>query len=254
MTVPHVIFARRGCGVRKPGFYAESAPSVRGKPLTAFLIDPPAPVPAGFDLVNKAQVWRDPTTGIPHLWSWIGEIYYPYVWDIIAEIDDLGASRRVSPITPGLETLIPGRSRLILVHPRCLNALWREQQAPEECEKHVVRHDLAALEREGIDPLLEPERREGPCLFQTRGLIPRQAAHEVEDGVLGGLPLCRRTIGSTTYSYFPTGESDAGLGPGCFIALPLTGFALVQDAAGNVHQGALESLQKAHFPYYLSQV
>jgi hypothetical protein len=242
---------RRGCGYRRPGVYVESRRGWAGIKFLDCLVDPPDPVPPELDIVNKAKVWADPDTGIPHLWSWVGENHYPYVWDIIFEIGELGASRRINPKTPGLDTLIAGQSRLILVHPKCLNRLWREQQVPDECEKHLFRHDAPSLEAEKIDPLLQPEERRGPCLFQTRNLIPISAAKEIEPNVAGNLPLCRRKVGATTiYSYFPTGEDASGLEPGIFAALPLTRFALVQTPQGDVHQGVKTLLEKAGIPFY----
>ncbi len=61
---PRAIPDERGCGDREPGgVYAESGLSRYGSPLEYFLFDPPLPLPAGVDLVNKPQLWLLPNFG-----------------------------------------------------------------------------------------------------------------------------------------------------------------------------------------------
>ena len=133
--------APRGCGHRLPGgLYVESGLGPGGQPLDHFLIDPPLPVPAGLDLVNKPQLLDDPTTGIPHLWIWVGAEWYPYCADFIEEVRQLGASRRINHHLD-LKRLVPG-SRLILVHPHALNTIWQDQRLPYTCYKHRQGHAL----------------------------------------------------------------------------------------------------------------
>jgi hypothetical protein len=90
-------------------------------------------------------------------------------------------------------------------------------------------------------------------------LIPLEAAQSVIE-VSGECPLCLRTIGSTTYSYRPTGESEDGLAPGLFAALPITGFALIQFDDGSVNEKAkqkflagLEAHGSRALPFYESE-
>src|SRR5438552_2486585 len=75
-------------------------------------------------------------------------------------------------------------------------------------------------------------------------VIPQEAATEVLE-LEGERPFCLRKVGSTIYQYRPTGESAAGLQPGLFAALPITGFALVQFEDGTVNEGAKAKLQQA---------
>ena len=58
-------------------------------------------------------------------------------------------------------------------------------------------------------------------------------------------PFCLREIGSTIYSYRPTGESAEGLCPGIFAALPITGFALIQLSDGAVNERAKAKIEEA---------
>jgi hypothetical protein len=103
------------------------------------------------------------------------------------------------------------------------------------------------------DLALAPVRQQGPCLYKLWELIPQQAAQTVMDKVdptlralhpdTEPLPLCLRTIGSTIYQYHPTGESVAGLIPGLFAALPITGVALIRFADGSVNEKARQKMQ-----------
>lgn len=105
---------------------------------------------------------------------------------------------------------------------------------------------------------IAPSHR-GPCLFKTWDLIPIDIAQTVID-VQGEGPLCLRAIGSTTYSFRPSGESAAGLVPGLFAALPITGFALITFDDGSVNEKAKQHILaglEAHgdhaVPYYESE-
>jgi len=108
---PRAIPEERGCGDREPGgVYVESGLSPYGSPLEHFLFDPPLPLPAGVDLVNKPQLWQrvDPETQEPVLDSetgrpvydlliHIGAEHYPYAPDYIEEClppDELIATAR----------------------------------------------------------------------------------------------------------------------------------------------------------------
>ena len=102
----------------------------------------------------------------------------------------------------------------------------------------------------------------GPCLFKVWELIPQEAAQTIialdeQQTETASLPLCLRAVGSTVYQYHPTGESPAGLVPGIFAALPITGFALIRFADGSVNEKArakvlagMESRDSQALPFY----
>ena len=123
---PRAIPDERGCGDREPGgVYAESGLSPYGSPLEYFLFDPPLPLPAGVDLVNKPQLWQrvDPASGEPvldgetgrpvyDLLIHIGAEHYPHAIDYIEEClppDELIATARglvpISDVQEGDEVL-----------------------------------------------------------------------------------------------------------------------------------------------------
>ncbi len=210
----------RGCGDREPGgVYAECGLSPRGRPLEEFLIDPPLPIPAGLDLINKPQTWQrmlpsgEPALdveGLPiyDLLIWVGAEHYAYCPDYLEETRRYGASRRLNP---NLDlSLLSRSSRMILAHPLVLNTAWQTQRPPESCKKEVPGHETAIVANDdegedlegengeeiivspflhrigtGSDLLLsvaQPESpRTGPCLFKLWELIPREAAQTVID-------------------------------------------------------------------------
>src|SRR5713101_7265371 len=217
----------RGCGDREPGgIYAESGLSPRGRPLEEFLIDPPLPIPAGLDLVNKPQTWQrmlpsgEPALdreGLPiyDLLIWVGQEHYPFVPDYLEETRRFGASRRLNP---NLNlSLLSRSSRMILAHPLAINTAWQTQRPPQSCKKEIPGHDAASDEEvggisdetceetttwpllhligtssESLLPALSPASpRTGPCLFKLWELIPREAAQtaiDILDSEVGELP------------------------------------------------------------------
>src|SRR5258708_15915173 len=232
----------RGCGDREPGgVYAECGLSPRGRPLEEFLIDPPLPIPAGLDLINKPQTWQrmlpsgEPALdveGLPiyDLLIWVGAEHYPYCPDYLEETRRHGAARRLNP-NPRLPLLSP-TSRMILAHPLVLNTAWQTQRPPESCKKEVPGHETAivANDDEGEDlegengeeiivsPFLhrigtgsvlllsvaQPESpRTGPFLFKLWELIPREAAHTVID-IADGEAGKQQTARNTLHHYFPS--------------------------------------------------
>jgi hypothetical protein len=215
--------------------------------------------------------------GLPiyDLLIWVGGEFYPYCCDYLEEARRYGASRRLNP---NLDlSLLSRSSRMILAHPLVLNTAWRTQRPPQACKKEIPGHDVAvsddvdvmgetveeAITSSLVHPavtsteprlpaLLSEFPQTGPCLFKLWELIPQEAAQtviDISDGEAGeeppgakSLPLCLRTIGSTTYQYRPTGESADGLLPGIFAALPITGFALIRDLDGSVNDRAKEKI------------
>ncbi len=279
---PTAIPVPRGCGEREPGgVYIECGLSPYGSPLEDFLIDPPLPPPEGKgkeELANKPQLWArtartdppDPSTEhvvmnpgteqpIVDLLLWIGAEFYPYVSDFIEEVRRFGASRKLNP---NLDlSQLTRWSRMILIHPYALNTLWEEQVRPRTCAKPIPGHALAERGEEGGEhehgwqdegkaPEVASEEEAsldahtGPCLSKCYELISIEAAQNAPaSGEVA--PFCLREIGSTIYSYRPTGESADGLRTGIFAALPITGFALIQMSDGAVNEKAKAKIEEA---------
>lgn len=243
----------RGCGDRSPGgCYVESGIGPYGFPLEHFMIDPPQPLPPGLDLVNKAQILprmrhsgeqEHDAIGLPifDLFMHIGAAHYPYAPDYIEETRRLGASRRINP---NLDlSLLTRASRMILAHPKAIPQNWAQLQPPVRCRKHLERHDLASYARLALDPAHD-EQRPGPCLFKVWELIPLDQAESTEE-LEGQPPLCLRRSGSTVYQYTPTGEQVTAWEKAFILALPLTGFSLIQYAGGGVNEQAKQKLLEA---------
>jgi len=140
---PRAIPDERGCGDREPGgVYVESGLSPYGRPLEHFLFDPPLPLPAGVDLVNKPCLWQrvDPETQEPvldletgrpvyDLLIHIGAEHYEYAPDYVEESRRLGASRRLNA---NLDlSLLTRRSHMLLAHPKAIIVPWRDLTLPE---------------------------------------------------------------------------------------------------------------------------
>jgi hypothetical protein len=243
----------RGCGERKAGgVYVESGVGPYGSPLSSFLIDPPHPLPAGLDLINKPQIlpreWlsgrpvQDETGQVIHdLLIHVGAEHYPWAPDYIEETRRLGASRRLSPNLNF--ALLTRASHMLLAHRSAIPMNWQDLLPPDRCKKHIQWHDLASYTESSQDPHADPHRR-GPCLFKLWELIPEAQANAVTP-MPGQRPLCLRLVGSTMYPYQPTGEQVKAWSEGFVLCLPITGFSLIQDADGNVNSQAKEKLLSA---------
>ena len=107
----------RGCGRRtEDSLYLCVSESPLGQPLDAFLVDPAKPWTGGH--FRAPIIFRD-RRGVNHILIWIGATYYPYVSDYIQECKVMGVSRKV-PVNYDFSRLTPGRSQLLLVHPRAI--------------------------------------------------------------------------------------------------------------------------------------
>lgn len=243
----------RGCGEREAGgVYVESGAGPWDFPFEYVLIDPPQPLPPGLDLVNKPRIVpREWLTGVPErdacghaihdLLIHIGATYYPWAPDYLQEARRLGASRRI-PATLDLGQLSRS-SRMLLAHPRAIPLNWRDLAPPAQCQKVLERHDLAWYTNHQTDHQTDRDRR-GPCIFKLWDLIPSNQAETVTRQQ-GEQTLCLRRIGSTLYPYRPTDETVSGWAEAFLLALPLTGFSLIQDRDGNVNNRAKEKLHEA---------
>jgi len=107
---------RRGCGERvQNGLYACVDSSPNGLPIEYFLIDPPI-VWRGACPLRSPMLVQD-RTGIYHVVLGIGKKWYPFVSDYVEEARVMGISKRF-PRNFDPSPLTPGKSKLILMHPR----------------------------------------------------------------------------------------------------------------------------------------
>lgn len=110
--------SKRGCGVRaKGGIYAITRAAMPGepaRPVDDFLICPPF-LP-GVDVPMQGMKAIE-INGIVHALDFVGQEHYPSVPEFIREVAALGVSRRI-PKTFPFSRLTPGKSKMIMVHPR----------------------------------------------------------------------------------------------------------------------------------------
>src|SRR5207249_1575411 len=113
-----ISMSERGCGTRKEGgLYLVVPMSKDGKPIEYFLVDPAIPWTGG--TLRAPQMFRLPDDEVKHVIMGVGETYYPFVCDFIEETRVMGISKRV-PLSIDLADLIPGESRLLLMHPNSI--------------------------------------------------------------------------------------------------------------------------------------
>jgi hypothetical protein len=235
----YAIITERGCGIRKAGgLYAECGVGPGGKQLDEYIIDRPIPVPASLDLVNKATLYLDEEgrfgpRGVKHIMIYVGQEHYRHVFDYIEETRRFGASRRLPSNFP-TEQLTPFASKMLLCHREAYVANWAELTYPIKCRKHVEGHE------DGFA---------GPCLYKALDLIPESDGNQLVDWPAD----FGRTIGRTTYLFTPVRDETPEWGPAAFfLALPISGFALIADAAGRVNAAAKKKLDDHDQPYYES--
>jgi len=109
---------RRGCGTRhRNALYVCVGTSPFGKPLEYFMVDPPKPW-KGPKTVRAPMLIQD-RNGINHILLGIGKEFYPYPSDFLEEARLYGVSKRF-PRNFDFSVLTPGKSKLVLMHPRAI--------------------------------------------------------------------------------------------------------------------------------------
>jgi hypothetical protein len=134
--------ARRGCGTRSPGGAYLALPlSPYGRPVEAFLVDPPQVVrkdALGLAAVGTRMIERD--DGVTHVLDVVGREHYGTVVEFVCEARTLGVSRRIAK-TADFGRLT-SESRLLLLHERAdvANALEFEtsRRCPTERDEHLA--------------------------------------------------------------------------------------------------------------------
>jgi hypothetical protein len=150
--------ARRGCGYRQPGGAYLAVPlGPGGKPVEAFLVDPPFVVDASalrLSSVGTTMVERD---GVTHVLDVVGREHYPTVAEFIDEARRLGVSRRISR-TADFSRLGPN-SRLLLLHAHAHIANAPEfvstRRCPCEAPEHLAEEFNGMCARLWLDEPLE---------------------------------------------------------------------------------------------------
>jgi hypothetical protein len=112
----------RACGKARTSdsIYLENPTSPFGEPIESFYVDLPIPLnPESINLTPiGVQLIQDESTGVYHIFDWIGEKHYPSPADFLEEARLMGISRKLSPSLD--YTKLTAASLLICVHPRAV--------------------------------------------------------------------------------------------------------------------------------------
>lgn len=138
------IIVPRGCGdARISGaVYAECGISLGGtSTLRDFICDPPFPIDAALRAMispNGVTLFQQPGTDIWHIIDWIGESFYPNVWDFLGEVARFGLSRRLSSLLE-YDKISP-ESRLLAIHRKAI--IRNDNDYPDwNCPRDLISHE-----------------------------------------------------------------------------------------------------------------
>lgn len=130
----------RGCGFREENtLYVCVTASEYGQPLEWFLTDPVTPWVGG--QIRAPMLIQDPKTMLYHLFLGIGVSYYPFVSDFVEEARIMGISKKI-PTNFDTSKLTPGRSGLVLIHPRAIPEFPYVLPAGSVCPKEKYNAEL----------------------------------------------------------------------------------------------------------------
>jgi hypothetical protein len=228
---------QRGCGSRKEGgVYLESGLVAGGRPIEEFLFDPP------LDETSLPAEWMKPSRtpqlferdGVHHVVIWVGEDFYPNVFDFVEETRVAGASRRV-PRTFDFSKLTSA-SRMYFVHAHALvdGDVLVTSSLSCQCPKrmHAQPHE----------DMIETRR----CL----GLAKYLPTRDVHDYTTSDVPAGRyRTRTLPCGHAYELPETPSGIElqtkPAMFMMLPLTGIACVTKSDGSFDETVEQRVRTA---------
>lgn len=230
----------RGCGTRvKGGTYLFFGTSPYGRPVEAFLKDYPQPLdpalrvsPRGITFIERG--------GVYHVLDWVGQSFYPNVYDYIEEVRLYGGSRHVSSKID-FSKLTP-RSKHLLIHPRAIVTNWQEYYIAEEKRAQEISPlDPFTDWRGECCPKHTHDAHHGPCLAIGRFTLTNA------DLDIGGM-YSHRVIRSMPSFAYGGWRAPRGFvpqyAPGIFMSLPITAIQVVK---GN-HEAVLKAAQRSSLP------
>lgn len=219
--------AVRGCGTRvKGGLYVEVATADWGLPLECFLVDPPLLIdPKELNLSPIGVKMIEDPHGNRHILDWVGETFYPFAADFLAEGKIMGFSRRISPDLP--LSLLNWNSRLAIAHPKGYihnheGAVPAEVSPFVSLEEHCPRVGACPGDR------FAPHVNE-MCVAQHWVVAPSST-----DQSSGEVPV--RNFASTSYFVFPPPDDyTPEFGPAIIAKLPISRLVVVAAEDGSHH-------------------
>ena len=229
----------RGCGPARQagGVYAECGLSPHGRPLEAFLLDPPVRLDLelqralGVRPVGVALVPDTRRAGVHHVFDWVGSVHYPNVADVLEEVRRYGMSRRL-PRSLDFARLSP-ESRHVLIHA----SAWIDDPAPYFADR------VEAAGGRMWCPQARPEHAD-------RNRPPAMCAglwwEDVDGGVAGahrhGHRAVERQMPALRYVAagpppYPPGYARRYT-PALFASFPISRLVCVRDPDGGAHEAA----------------
>lgn len=268
--MPRAVAIRRGCGTRHAGAaYLECGLSSAGLALENFLFDPAITDidPAWLTPHRTPFTFEDPRTNTIHVVFWVGEEYYPDVWDFIHETRVAGASRKLPPQFDFEQ--LSDKSQMFFVHPRAHVRATAVEEAGLSCpmrsmggsHHEKVENGLTLPHREhclGFARYLWARQVSGyvndaPNMDATQGLVPLDGGDHLVCGYLRKLP-CGSSYSRSAVIRPNPAMGDFGVrnidamlepAPGLFLRLPVTGIALVNREDGTFPEATEQRARRA---------
>lgn len=181
----------RGCGKKKDGgLYACVGMSEYGKGIDEFIIDPAHPwVNGPFRGPQFAERELADGTKVKDILMWVGAEHYPTVPDYIEEARNMGVSKRIPAGFP-VDQLTPGKSRIVLIHPRAIPEYSHISGIDKRCKHFIkVAKEMAQLEESTGKEVTDADvmeaymRHAHECTFDLWGLAPLHAHLDGRDVV-----------------------------------------------------------------------
>ncbi len=215
-----------GGGRTQGGIYLEAATLAAANlvfpDIDQFLIDPTQVVdPTQMGLNRMGMSLIKDKAGVHHLLDWVGESHYPLITDFVEEARRMGISRKISPQID-FSLLEPG-SKLIFVHAKA------HIQNSAAFTPHIPNFRC----RKG-----HPHSPNDHCI--SLHWHSDEAKRDLSSGSYGLKPL------------EPAAPRKIYL-PGRFLAVPITGIAVIESKDATPEQAALEKAQRSRIRVYRSQ-
>ncbi len=255
---------RRGCGSRKEGgVYLECGLAVGGRPIEDFIFDPP------LDEERLPIEWLKPSRtpqlfereGVNHVVIWVGEDFYPNVFDFIEETRVAGASRRV-PKTFDFSKLTAS-SRMYFVHAHAavdgtaligacnggddVAELPCPRLSPIDAIVPVRKHSLRA---DASAELLDESRH---CLGLAKYLPVSDPHDYVTSEPQQGTYRTRTLPCGHSYELAAVPTVPLTSKPAMFLMLPLTGIACINHDDGSLDEAVETRVREAAVDVYRTE-
>jgi hypothetical protein len=229
--------------------YAECALGPGGIPVDACIVDPPIVVDeVALALPKRGSVLRTFDSGASPTWHIIdrvGESHYPHVADVVEEVRQMGASRRLNTAAIDFSKITPD-TKLMLAHPRAhivnIAAVYAAYgdwpPAGWVCPRRRTAHTCATAPAQMCAAAWWRDLDAADAVPGPVSLSPRVARRVMPWGAYMGRSRPRD----------PSPIYAAAI----FMILPLTRLVVIEGAHGE-HKAGLAMARRAALPVVISQ-